>query len=362
MAVLLAGQASTGSAAVDYAADVQPILRQHCYSCHGSLRQKSGLRLDHATFIRQGGDGGPVIGPRGDASRLIVAVRGTGDIERMPLDAKPLTDEQITTLEAWITRAPAPRGTVAQGSSQHWAFQPPARPVLPGVRNSSWGAHPIDRFLAVEHERRGLAPSPPAAKNVLLRRVYLDLWDFLPRRPNCVPSRAICPRTLMSVSWIACWRALNTASVGAGIGWTSGVYAIGMAMEPKVRESQPHIWRWRDWIIESLNRDKPYDEMVREMLAADEIAPGDPAVLRASGFLARNWYRFNRNVWLEATVEHTSKAFLGVTLNCARCHDHMFDPILQTEYYQFRAFFEPHEIRTDGMPPVNGGGDVVRRV
>ncbi len=135
MTVLLAGQASTGSAAVDYAADVQPILRQHCYSCHGSLRQKSGLRLDHATFIRQGSDGGPVIGPRGDASRLIVAVRGTGDIERMPLDAKPLTDEQITTLEAWINQgASAPEEPLPRDPRQHWAFQPPARPVLPGVQ------------------------------------------------------------------------------------------------------------------------------------------------------------------------------------------------------------------------------------
>src|SRR5207253_2242908 len=98
----------------------------------------------------------------------------------------------------------------------------------------------------------------------------------------------------------------------------------------EVRESQPHIWRWRDWIIESINADRPYDQMITEMLAADEIAPDDPQTLRASGFLVRNWYKFNRNVWLEGTVEHTSKAFLGITLNCARCHDHMYDPILQT--------------------------------
>ena len=118
----------------------------------------------------------------------------------------------------------------------------------------------------------------------------------------------------------------------------------------EVRESKPHIWRWRDWIIESLNADKPYDRMIVEMLAADELSPLDPDALRATGFLVRNWYRFNRNVWLEATVEHTSKAFLGVTLNCARCHDHMYDPILQSEYYQFRAVFEPHDVRDDRVP------------
>src|SRR5262249_46642271 len=122
-------------------------------------------------------------------------------------------------------------------------------------------------------------------------------------------------------------------------------------------ESQPHIWHWRDWIVESLNQDKGYDRMVVEMLAADESAPGDPQALRATGFLVRNWYKFNRNVWLEATVEHTSKAFLGITLNCARCHDHMYDPILQTEYYQFRALFEPHDVRTDRIP---GQADTAR--
>ncbi len=115
----------------------------------------------------------------------------------------------------------------------------------------------------------------------------------------------------------------------------------------EIRDSQPHIWRWRDWIVESLNADKGYDRMIQEMLAGDELAADDPAVARATGFLVRNWYKFNRNSWLDDTVEHTAKAFLGVTLNCARCHDHMYDPITQEEYYRFRAIFEPHNVRTD---------------
>ena len=118
----------------------------------------------------------------------------------------------------------------------------------------------------------------------------------------------------------------------------------------EVRESQPHIWRWRDWIVESLNRDLPYDRMIVAMLAADETDPCDADSLRATGFLARNWYKFNRNVWLEDTVEHTAKAFLGITLNCAKCHDHKYDPIPQTDYYAFRAFFEPYTVRTDPVP------------
>ena len=120
--------------------------------------------------------------------------------------------------------------------------------------------------------------------------------------------------------------------------------------QKEVRESKPHIWRWRDWIVESLNADKGYDRMIVEMLAADEAEPDDPKALRATGFLARNWYKFNRNSWLDNTVEHTAKAFLGMTFNCARCHDHKYDPIEHADYYRLRAFFEPHQIRTDRVP------------
>jgi hypothetical protein len=127
-------------------------------------------------------------------------------------------------------------------------------------------------------------------------------------------------------------------------------YSDWAGYQAEVRESQPFVWRWRDWIVESLNADKPYDRMVREMLAGDEIAPDDPSTLRATGFLARNWYKFNRNVWLETTVEHTSKAFLALTVNCARCHDHKYDPVSQVEHYRFRAFFEAYDVRTDRVP------------
>jgi hypothetical protein len=110
------------------------------------------------------------------------------------------------------------------------------------------------------------------------------------------------------------------------------------------------MWHWRDWVIESLNADTSYAEMIREMLAADELYPTDPARLRATGFLARQYFLFNRNSWLDETVEHTAKAFLGLTWNCCRCHDHKYDPIRQEDYYRFRAFFEPYQVRTDLVP------------
>jgi hypothetical protein len=127
-------------------------------------------------------------------------------------------------------------------------------------------------------------------------------------------------------------------------------YSDWYGLGTEVRFSQPHIWRWRDWIIESLNADKGYDRMVIEMLAGDELAPEDPATLRATGFMARQWDVFDRNIWLANAVEHTARAFLGVTIQCARCHDHKFDPISQAEYYRLRAFFEPYHIRIDPVP------------
>src|SRR5439155_24064128 len=163
-------------------------------------------------------------------------------------------------------------------------------------------------------------------KRILIRWVYLDLIG-LPPTPEEVAAfladdspdayEKIVDRLLASPRygerwgrhWMDVWR-----------------YADWDGYGNEIRNSQAHIWHWRDWIVESLNDDKGYDRMVLEMLAADELAPGDENAVRATGFLARNWFKFSRNTWLENTIEHTSKAFLAVTMNCARCHDHMYDP------------------------------------
>ncbi len=210
--------------------------------------------------------------------------------------------------------------------------------------------NPIDAFLAGEHRKHGLEPRPSADPATLVRRVCLDLTGLVPSPellrafvadPSDRAYDGLVDQLLASPEygerwgrhWMDVWRYSDWDGFGA-----------------EIRESQPHIWRWRDWIVESLNRDLPYDRMVVSMLAADETDPCDPASLRATGFLARNWYKFNRNVWLDDTVEHTAKAFLGLTLNCAKCHDHKYDPISQTDYYAFRAFFEPYAVRTDALP------------
>jgi len=229
-------------------------------------------------------------------------------------------------------------------------FESVRRPAVPKVKNAAWVRNPIDAFVAAEHEARGLRPRPEAPREVLLRRVYLDLIGLPPTREEQTAFLAdrspdayekVVDRLLTSPRygerwgrhWMDVWRYSDWDGYGE-----------------EVRNSQRHIWRWRDWIIDSLNADKGYDRMVQEMLAGDELAPGDPQVLPATGFLVRNWYVFSRHETLTKMVEGTSKAFLGMTVNCARCHDHKFDPISQQEYFNFRAFFEPYDVRTDRLP------------
>ena len=238
-------------------------------------------------------------------------------------------------------------------ASHRWQpFERVLRPPIPTVKNAGWVRTPVDAFIAAEHEERGLKARPAAPKSILLRRVYLDLIGLSPTpeeqrafeedRSSDAYEKVV-DRLLADPRhgerwgrhWMDIWRYSDWA------GWTDG---------KQVRDSQRHIWRWRDWIVESLNADRGYDQMVTEMLAADELAPGDPGALRATGFLVRNYKMLSREQWMEDTVKHTAQAFLGITLGCAKCHDHRTDPISQAEYYQVRAIFEPHQVRTDRVP------------
>jgi len=354
---LLAGEPPRAGA-VDYPSEIKPILSKRCYDCHGALKHRAGLRLDTAALMRRGGDSGPAVEPgQSDESLIVDAVTGR-DGWRMPPESEgsPLSDHEIAKIKAWIEQgAKAPTDERPQPDPRdHWAFRAPQRPEVPSAAalgpRADWISNPIDAFLAAEHLERGLKPRPAAQPATLIRRVTLDLTGLVPdpedvrgfvADPSGAAYEAIVDKLLASPQygerwgrhWMDVWRYSDWDGFGA-----------------EVRESSPHIWRWRDWIVESLNRDMPYDRMIVAMLAADEAGPRDTQNLRATGFLVRNWYKFNRNTWLDDTVEHTAKAFLGITLNCARCHDHKYDPILQTDYYAFRAFFEPYTVRTDRLP------------
>jgi hypothetical protein len=231
-------------------------------------------------------------------------------------------------------------------------FERLKRPAVPAVKDTAWNRNPIDAFIAAEHERHGLTPGSEANRPTLLRRVYLDVIG-LPPTPSELHEFVADPapdfyekvvdrlldRTQYGERWGRHWMDIWRYSDWAG--WSDG---------GQIRDSQPHIWRWRDWIVESLNKDKGYDRMILEMLAADELAPEDTDALRATGYLVRNYKMLSREKWMQDTVDHTFLAFQAVTLGCARCHDHMYDPILQKEYYQVRAIFEPHQVRIDRIP------------
>ncbi len=339
--------------AVDYVTQIKPILAARCYACHSALRKKSGLRLDTAASLIQGGDASPSIEPGNSRASYLIEML-TGDSgTRMPPESEgaALTAEQVELFRKWIDEgAHAPKETPQPDPREHWAYHPPVRAEVPKVQNAAWVRNPVDSFLAQSQEALMLTPVPQADKATLLRRVYLDLIGLPPTREELSAFLAndspqayedVVEKLLASPQygerwarhWMDVWR-----------------YSDWSGYKEEVRDSCRHIWRWRDWIVESLNADKGYDRMAIEMLAGDEIAPTDPNTLRATGFLVRGWYKFNRDVWLQATVEHTGKAFLGVTLNCCRCHDHKFDPISQVEYYRFRSIFEPYNLRTERMP------------
>ena len=347
--------------AVDYEREIKPLLFQKCAACHGALKQNSGLRLDAGELIRKGGDNGPTVVPgQSIHSVLIDRVTAQDHSVRMPPEGQgeKLSESQVDLLRRWIDQGAASPADekIPDDPARYWSYQSPVRPAVPAVKNQAWVRNPIDAFIAVEHEERGLSPTVEAPREVWLRRVCLDLTGLPPTRTELhaflqdqsadafekiVDGLLARPEygERWGRHWMDVWRYSD---------W------YGSRGINEIRYSQRHLWRWRDWIIESLNDDKPYDQMVVEMLAGDELAPADSDVLRATGFLGRNWYKFDRNVWMFETVEQTSQAFLGLTLKCARCHDHKFDPITQEDYYHFRAFFEPHDLRTD---PVSGNAD-----
>jgi hypothetical protein len=340
---------------VDYLKDIKPILAAKCYACHGALQQKNGLRVDTVQFLLEGGNKGPaVVAGQSDKSLLIDHVTGANKARRMPppSEGEPLAEKHIALLKIWIDEgAKGPADEKPETDPRdHWAFRTPVRPPVPKVKLAGWGQNPIDAFIAAELEKKDLQPQKPADKRLLLRRVYLDLIG-LP--PTLQEQEAFLKDTSADAYEKVVDRLLASPQYGERWGrhWMDiWRYSDWWGLGQEVRNSQKHIWHWRDWIIESLNADKGYDQMVKEMLAADELYPNDLDKLRGTGFLVRHYFKFNRTTWLDETIEHTSKAFLGLTMNCTKCHDHKFDPISHADYYRFRAFFEPYQVRMDQVP------------
>ncbi|MDB5313494.1 MAG: Planctomycete cytochrome [Gemmataceae bacterium] len=350
---------AVGSAAdpVDYRRDVRPVLQERCYACHGAIQQKAKLRVDSgAALVRSG----VVVPGKPGESELIARVASKDDATRMPPEGHSLTDKQIATLKAWIEQGAAvPADDKPEPDPRdHWAFRTPVRPPVPQAGTFP-ARNPIDNFVAAEWTRHGLKPQSFADKRVLLRRVYLDLIG-LP--PTSEQADAFLKDTSPDAYEKVVDQLLASPQYGERWGrhfldvWR---YSDWWGLGAELRNSQKHIWHWRDWTVESVNADVGYNEMLRQMLAADELYPTDAKKLRATGYLARPYFLFNRTTWLDEVIEHSGKGFLGLTTNCAKCHDHKYDPFTQANFYQLRAIFEPYQVRTDFMPgeldPEKGG-------
>jgi len=353
------------AAAVEFVRDVRPILQKHCYSCHGAGKQKSGLRLDIKSEAFKGGDGyGPsIVAGKSKDSPLIQFVNSDDKDSRMPPEGERLSVAEIATLTKWVEAgADWPDGVdlaKLEDKRDHWSFKPVVQPAVPDTRDKAWPRHDVDRFVLARLEEAGLEPAPEAEPVAWLRRVSLDLTG-LPPTPEEVAAflkvdhasgqshAAVVDRLLTSPRYGERWAQH----------WLDVVrYADTHGFE--VNTERPNAWPYRDYVIDAFNSDTPYDRFLREQLVGDAL--GQDA---ATGFLITASVllpgqigadepskRLARQDSLDEIVVNIGQTFLGLSVGCARCHDHKFDPISQRDYYSMQAFvagveYADRELRT----------------
>jgi hypothetical protein len=323
--VCLLGIAPALVSAADYARDIKPLLRERCSSCHGTLKQKGDLRLDAGSLI-----------PRESHEDILARVVSHDEDERMPPEGARLTPAQVALLREWFAAgAPFPADEfVPRTPAEHWSFQPVPRPAVP----PSPHPHPVDAFLFGKN-----AGPLRALDGALLRRAHLDLTGLPPtvaeqRQFETNPDlEAVIDELLASPEhgerWARHW--LDVARYADSNGYERDA-------------EKPFVWRYRDYVIESLNEDKPYDRFVLEQLAGDELPDASVESHIATGFLRLGHWDdepadppTDRYDQLDDLVSTTGQAFLGLTIGCARCHDHKFEPLSSRDYYSLVSIFEP---------------------
>lgn len=345
-----------------YEKEVAPVLRQHCLKCHGAeAKVKGGLNLTTRKGTLDGGDTGPAFDAKNPAaSRILTAIGYKDDACRMPPKGK-LPDREIAVLTKWVmdglafpadklggdtttAKTPAKGGVVTEEARRYWAYQPVKRPPVPASPQPKASTHPIDAFIRAKLDAKGLKPVGPADKVALVRRAYYDLWG-LPPSPEEVDAFV---KDTAPDAWEKLLDKL-LASSHYGEKWGRHWLDVVRFAESNGYERdgpKPFAWKYRDYVIRSFNADKPYDQFVKEQIAGDEMPGFHPDAIIATGY-----YRLG--VWddepadpllamydgYDDLVTVTGQAFLGMTLNCARCHDHKVDPIPQSDYYKLVAFF-----------------------
>jgi mono/diheme cytochrome c family protein len=348
-------------APVDFARDIRPILAAHCAKCHGAEKQESGLRLDTAAGLTAGGNSGPgLVAGKSRQSLIVKAIRGDEEeVSKMPPEGPPLSAAEIALVARWIdegARLPAEAATaLARRTSDHWSFQPLADVEPPAVKHTAWVRNAIDRFVLSRLEAAGLEPSAAAEPATLARRVSLDLIglppavgdaDALAADSNGDAYERLVDRLLASPHYGERWGRhwLDVARYADSNGYTI--------------DSGRSIWKYRDWVIAALNRDLPFDAFAIEQLAGDMLPEARADQIIATGFHRNTLVNEeggtdDEQFRVEAVVDRvstTGSAFLGLTLGCARCHDHKYDPISQREFYELFAIFNNADEPTLPVP------------
>lgn len=339
--------------------EIRPRLHQHCVECHGPQKSEAGLRLDTKAGFRKGSDTGPVYVPTNpDASRFLQVLAYAPNDTQMPPKGK-LADAEITLFRDWIRAGAAwPEDVASGGPAQpHWAFQPVVEHALPAVTDEPRVQTWIDRFILAKLEPQGLSLAAPAERAAFIRRATLDLWGVPPtyeqvqayvQDQDPQATAKLIDRLLASPlygqRWARHWLDVARYADTKGYVFTQAI-------------RYPFAYTYRDYVVDALNTDKPYDQFVREQLAADLITPADqPAPLAALGFLTVG-RRFlnNPNDIADDRIDVVSRGFLGLTLTCCRCHDHKSDPLTAQDYYGlygvFASSLEPDELPVIGRPP-----------
>jgi mono/diheme cytochrome c family protein len=331
---------------VDYITEVKPVFSDNCYRCHGAAQQKSGLRMDTAQFALKGGQNGPAWKPgKASESLIIQVITGThSEIARMPYKKPALSAAQTDLIREWINEgAIAPRDEAPE-SNKHWAFIPPVHHSPPAVKNGHWIRNPIDNFILARLEKERIKPSPEADRATLIRRLSLDLTGLPPSVAEV--------ESFVSNSRSDAYEKLvdrQLASVHYGERW--GRHWLDVARYADSNgysiDAPRSIWKYRDWVIHALNQDLPYNEFVIEQLAGDLLPNPTIDQKIATGFHRNTQINQEGGIdpeqfRVESIIDRvgtTGTAFLGLTVGCAQCHDHKFDPITQREFYQLFAFF-----------------------
>jgi mono/diheme cytochrome c family protein len=342
---------------IDFKRDVEPILAQNCYQCHGAKRAMGQLRLDVKALALKGGISGPSLLPgNSQESRLLQRILGEGDGVRMPLGRDPLKPEQIELIRKWIDEgANWPESAAAEKAEipRHWAYIKPRRSEIPRVKNQSWVRNPIDAFILARLEREGLQPSPEADKATLLRRVYLDLTG-LP------PSVEELDRFLADKSDDAYEKVVDRllAAPAYGERWARPWLDLARYADSNGYEADhPRVmWKYRDWVIDALNQDLPFDQFTVQQIAGDMLQNATTEQRIATGFHRNTMVNMeggidpeeNRFEILVDRVNTTSTVWLGSTIGCAQCHNHKYDPFSQKEFYQMMAIFDNAEYKIEG--------------